>query len=130
MIDNYNSAIARSSLIRSTPGAAQFTLRSGEVAILDPIMVGDARVPLLRKTIPEALFRRYMNAAMHRAHAELEDGVWFAEIPGFSGLWGEGQNKEAALSDLSEALDDWLILKIEDEDRDLPLLENMNLNVI
>lgn len=51
----------------------------------------------------------YLNAAMRRAEYErLEDGTFYAHIPGFEGLWATGANVEDARNDLYSALDGWL----------------------
>jgi len=51
----------------------------------------------------------YLHAAMRHAEYErLEDGSWYAHIPGLPGLWASGQNVEDTRRDLMTALDDWL----------------------
>ncbi len=46
---------------------------------------------------------------MRRASYErIEGGLWFASIPGFSGLWARGSTVEEARKDLVEALDGWI----------------------
>ncbi len=51
----------------------------------------------------------YLNAAMRRAEYEkLDDGTFYAHIPGFEGLWASGANVEDARNDLFKALDGWL----------------------
>ena len=52
---------------------------------------------------------QYIEAAMNCAvHEKMEDGGWFASIPGLTGLWATGRSKEAARKDLHEALDGWI----------------------
>jgi predicted RNase H-like HicB family nuclease len=46
----------------------------------------------------------------------LEDGSWFAEIPGFEGVWANGATVEECRQELQEVLEEWLILKIRDKD--------------
>ena len=46
----------------------------------------------------------------------LEDGSYFAEIPGLQGVWGSGESLEACREDLREILEEWLILKLKDGD--------------
>jgi len=51
----------------------------------------------------------YMNAAMAKAEYELmEDGQFFATIPGFDGLWAVGQTQDEAAEELNDTLDGWL----------------------
>ena len=47
----------------------------------------------------------------------LDDGSYFGEIPKLKGLWGEGKSLEACREDLREALEDWLVLKLQDGDK-------------
>jgi predicted RNase H-like HicB family nuclease len=56
-----------------------------------------------------ATYLHFLEAAMNNAHYEkMEDGNWFASIPGFSGLWATGPTVEATRKDLYEALDGWI----------------------
>jgi predicted RNase H-like HicB family nuclease len=41
----------------------------------------------------------------------LEDGTWFAEIPGFEGVWANSKTVENCRNELIEVLEEWLILK-------------------
>ncbi len=54
---------------------------------------------------------RYIKAAMHRATYEpINDGTYFAEIPGFDGLWANAETLEATRDELEEVLEGWIIL--------------------
>lgn len=65
----------------------------------------------------------YLNAALKKAeYKKLDDGTWFAEIPGFDGVWANAENIEECRHELSEVLDEWLVLKIRTND-ELPLLD-------
>jgi predicted RNase H-like HicB family nuclease len=56
-----------------------------------------------------ATYPEYMQAAMnHAEYEQMEDGDWFASIPGLSGLWATGETKEGARKELYVALDGWL----------------------
>lgn len=90
-----------------------------------------ARETLTRtKYVPEQLFEAYRNEAMKQvAPRRLEDGTWFTEIPGFDGVWGSAADLAASVADLRDALFDWLVLKIEHGDRDIPRLGDLNLNI-
>lgn len=86
---------------------------------------------VLTKHIPEQLMARYVHAALKTAlPRQLEDNTWFAEITGLNGVWGAGENPHQCLNELREVLVDWLLMKIEHEDRDIPILDGVNLNVI
>ena len=83
------------------------------------------------RELPIQLIRRYVDRAMRRAETkQYPDGQWFAEIPGFPGVWGSQDSEAAALDELRETLHEWVLLKIQDRDRDLPVLDFINLNVL
>ena len=42
---------------------------------------------------------------------QMENGNWFAHIPAFRGLWGQGENEIAAVEDLLSATPGWLRLE-------------------
>jgi len=49
-------------------------------------------------------------------YKKLEDGNWFAEIPGFQGVWANGNTVEECRRELISVLEEWLILKLRDAD--------------
>jgi predicted RNase H-like HicB family nuclease len=56
-----------------------------------------------------ATYPEYTKAAMNRAQYEqMEDGEWFASIPGFDGLWATGSSVEEAREQLMGTLDGWI----------------------
>lgn len=71
----------------------------------------EARALLARKTryTTVATYLEYADAAMKHARFErLEDGRWYASIPGLTGLWADGTTKEETAKELRSALDGWL----------------------
>jgi predicted RNase H-like HicB family nuclease len=63
------------------------------------------------------MLTEYISAALRKAlYKVLEDGSWFAEIPGFEGVWANGATVEECRQELQEVLEEWLILKIRDKD--------------
>lgn len=112
---------------------AQSTLISisGQYNIAGFVDTNDGSRLVLTKTIPEQLIGRYVNAAMKTVvPSQLDDGSWFAEITVLKGVWGSGDNPHDALVELKDVLIDWLLLKIEHEDQDIPILEGINLNLV
>lgn len=82
-----------------------------------------------RRPLPMQLISQYAQKATRHAIArQLEDGTWFAEIEGFTGVWADGPSQKEALDVLEEVVGEWVLLKIRDEDRDLPVLESLDLN--
>lgn len=83
------------------------------------------------RPLPVQLIARYAKLAALRADTErLESGAWYAEIRGFSGVWAEGASEEEAVKELESVVRDWTLLKIMDEDRDLPVVDLIDLNVL
>ena len=70
----------------------------------------------------------YIHEAMKRASYKLlEDGTHFAEIPELPGVWASGDTLETCLQELQEVLEDWLLLKLRDDDDDIPALAGISL---
>jgi predicted RNase H-like HicB family nuclease len=65
----------------------------------------------------------YIDAAMKSARCRiLDDGTFFGEIPALQGVWGNSETLEGCRQELQEVLEDWLILKLRDNDDDIPML--------
>ena len=65
-----------------------------------------------------ATYLRYLEAAMdHAEYEKMEDGGWFASIPGLAGLWATGRSIEATRKDLYEALDGWIEVTVKSGNR-------------
>lgn len=62
-----------------------------------------------------------IHAALRRAHYELEEGVFYGEIPGFDGIVAYGDSLESCREQLLEVLEGWLIAGIR-HDHALPVL--------
>jgi predicted RNase H-like HicB family nuclease len=84
-----------------------------------------------RRPLPVQLITQYaQKAARHAVARQLGDGTWFAEIEGFSGVWSNEPSQKEALDALEEIVFEWVILKIKDQDRDIPVLESLDLNAL
>ena len=71
----------------------------------------------------------YTHKAMEKAeYKQLEDHTWFADIPGFDGVWANGTSVEDCRRELLEVLDEWLVLKLRDGDP-IPVVAGMNLSI-
>ena len=55
-------------------------------------------------------------AIANAEYKKLEDGSWFAEIPGFKGVWANGKRVEDCRKELITVLEEWIILKLRDKD--------------
>ncbi len=72
---------------------------------------------------------RYIhNALRHAEYKTLEDGTWFASIPGFDGVWANAATVEDCREELEEVLGEWLVLKIRDGDP-LPAVDGLQINI-
>jgi predicted RNase H-like HicB family nuclease len=47
----------------------------------------------------------------------LEDGSYFGEIPGLKGVWANEKNLEKCRESLREVIEEWMIIKIKDNDK-------------
>ena len=75
------------------------------------------------------MLERYIQAVMGGArYKQLEDGTWFAEIPGFQGVWANGSTVETCRQELIEVLEEWIFLKARDKDL-LPVVSGVDINI-
>jgi predicted RNase H-like HicB family nuclease len=56
----------------------------------------------------------YIAAALSHATFEFleDDGEYYGEIPGFSGVWATGPTVDASRDELVEVLEEWLLLRV------------------
>ena len=74
------------------------------------------------------MLSEYIEEAMRRAKYELmENGEFWGEIPGFQGVWASESSLEATRNELKSVLEDWLLVKLWDNDDDIPVLKKMSL---
>jgi predicted RNase H-like HicB family nuclease len=73
------------------------------------------------------MLTRYIQAAMGSAsYKVMEDGTYFGEITGLPGIWANEATVEECRIVLQEVLEDWLLLKLRDNDP-IPQIGNVNL---
>ncbi len=71
----------------------------------------------------------YIEKALKKAeYKKLDNGTWFAEIPGFEGVWANAPTVEECRHELQEVLEEWLILKIKDHDP-IPEIEGIKIGI-
>ncbi len=75
------------------------------------------------------MITEYLQAALRKAHYEMEENVFFAEIPGFQGIVASGNTLEDCRTQLLEVLEGWLIIGIR-RGHLLPVLEGIDINPI
>ena len=70
----------------------------------------------------------YIAKAVEKAEYEkMENGRFFATIPGFKGLWAEGKTVELARRELVSTLEDWVLLAFQFGDR-VPVIGGIDFN--
>jgi len=75
------------------------------------------------------MLTEYIHKALEKAqYKKLDNGTWFAEIPGFEGVWANADNVEKCRHELKEVLEEWLILKIRDRDT-IPKIEGAEIKI-
>jgi hypothetical protein len=80
--------------------------------------------------VAQELLDRYVHVALRRAiPRQLENsGEWYADLgPEFRGVWASGPSAKECLDTLAEVLEEWVLLKIADQDRDLPVVDDIDL---
>lgn len=84
--------------------------------------------PKLR-VIMNRMLSRYIREAMKRArYKTLDDGTYFGQIAGITGVWANESTLSRCQEVLQEVLEEWLILKIRDHDP-IPRLGRVGLSV-
>jgi predicted RNase H-like HicB family nuclease len=74
------------------------------------------------------MLTKYIEKAMRLAKYELiEDGTYWGDIPGFQGVWGNAPTLEECREELQSVLESWLVLKLWDNDDDIPVLGRLSL---
>ena len=77
----------------------------------------------------DEMLTEYIQAALRKAnYKKLEDDSWFVEIPGFQGVWANGETVEECRHELCEVLEEWLILKIKDNDP-IPVVDQFEIKI-
>jgi len=81
--------------------------------------------------VPADLLDRYLTIAMRRAEPRHLDGDrWYADLPGFSGVWADGDSPKECLDTLVEVLREWIFVKLVDGDWDIPSLDEIDLTCL
>jgi predicted RNase H-like HicB family nuclease len=75
------------------------------------------------------MLQKYIQKALENSkYKMLEDGTWFVEIPGFEGVWANSDTVENCRMELIEVLEEWLILKLKDDDP-VPVVNGIDINI-
>ena len=72
----------------------------------------------------------YIEVAMQKTVLEqLSDGSWYAQIPPCPGVWANEKSPEKCKGTLREVLEEWLLLKLLDNDP-LEEIDGIGLKVV
>ena len=72
----------------------------------------------------------YISEAMKCATYKIvDDGTFFGEITKLQGVWADAGTLEECRQGLQEVLEDWLLLKLRDNDNDIPILAGISLGL-
>ena len=64
------------------------------------------------------MITKFVEQKMEQAtYKILDDGLYFAEIPGIKGVWASAKKLEDCRKELREVLEDWLLLKLRADER-------------
>jgi predicted RNase H-like HicB family nuclease len=75
----------------------------------------------------ESLIERWTDVAVSHARVRLLDDVFVADVVGVPGAWSSASTGDAALLSLREVLIDWVRMKLDDGDTDIPQMEGIRL---
>jgi len=66
------------------------------------------------------MLTNYLRAAMKKGRYEIleDDGSYYGEIPGFSGVYANASTLEVCRNQLEEVLEEWILFRVS---RNLPL---------
>ncbi len=73
------------------------------------------------------MLTEYIQAALRQANYEiLEDGTFYADVPGMKGLYANASTLEACREELKESLEEWIVLGLQ-LGHTLPVLDGISL---
>ena len=59
------------------------------------------------------MIREYVEEALRRAKYEkLDDGTYYAEVPGLQGVLATGRTLEACRTALAEVVEEWILVRV------------------
>lgn len=75
------------------------------------------------------MIAEFIQAALRRANYELEEGVFYANVPELPGVLAYGSTLEECRNQLIEVIEGWLIVGIRHGDA-IPVLDTIDLNPV
>jgi predicted RNase H-like HicB family nuclease len=109
--------------------APDTTVSSPAFRRLDDPSAWQGQVPIV--ILPGDLMDRYITVALRAAvPTHTEDGRWYCALSQFPGVWAKEDSPKESLDTLEEVLREWLVMKIVDGDRDIPIVDEIDLTVV
>lgn len=88
---------------------------------------GLPQISIAARRYREPRLAPYIERALRDARpSEIEPGRWYAELDAFPGVWADGGTSAGCLEALADVLHEWLVIKIIFEDRDVPVLDDLD----
>lgn len=75
------------------------------------------------------MITKYIQAALRRAKYEVEDNIYYADVPELPGVLAYGSTLEDCRQQLIEVIEGWLIVGFRHGDT-LPVLDTIDLNAV
>ena len=84
-----------------------------------------------RRYMKMGIYLKYAYAAMKKARYEIlpDDGTFYAEIPGFNGIYANSDTLESCRDELEEVLEEWILLRIR-LNLPLPVVDGISLSIM
>lgn len=84
--------------------------------------------PLLNRPQPSIAVERYAREACKLAVGRQEaHGAFYLEVPLLPGVWADGPDLRSAFAELESVIVDWALLKLDDDDDDIPVIGGIDL---
>jgi predicted RNase H-like HicB family nuclease len=74
------------------------------------------------------IFEYCQKAIEKSEYKKLDDGTWYAELPGFRGVWANAKTVEDCRKELISVLEEWIVLKLRDGDA-VPEVDGLSVQI-
>ncbi len=76
------------------------------------------------------MLTKYLEAALRQAKYEIlsDDGSFYAEIPGFDGVYANSDTLEDCREELEEVLEEWILFRVS-RSLSLPVVDGIELTI-
>lgn len=128
--NRFRGLLSDDTLNLSQPAFKKVELNSSTTINNYNIIINNSGLSEGRKPTNMGVLTEYIGAAMQKTVLEkLDDGSWYANIPPCPGVWANEKTPEECKNTLREVLEEWLLLKLLDNDP-LPELDGISLKVV